>query len=221
MASSESKLENAGQTVTNDAKSEIIVQPGTLSQLSNFRRAILLAIFCLALFIDAYLTSAMIICLESISSDFHQATNVATWIITAYNLIFGSFLLLAGRLSDIYHPKLVFIAGFLLLSFLGLGAGFVNNIIALIVLRAFQGLGAAMTIPSATSMLTSAYTTPLSQGLALTTRRNPRDMRWISYRGYSGTGCDMALGTLDCAHDCLSFIIYSHLLDSTVETYVG
>jgi MFS family permease len=100
-------------------------------------------------------------------------------------LTFGAFLLLvriiildvahcqsthfqAGRISDIYHPKPVFVAGFFFIGILGIGAGFVNNIIALVVLRALQGIGAAMTIPSATSMLRAAYATPLSQGIALT-----------------------------------------------------
>ncbi|KAG6917175.1 hypothetical protein DXG01_003611 [Tephrocybe rancida] len=76
--------------------------------------------------------------------------------------------MLAGRISDIYQPKPVFIAGFFLIGVLGIGAGFVHNIIGLIVLRAFQGIGAAMTIPSATAMLTGAFTTPLARGIALT-----------------------------------------------------
>lgn len=84
---------------------------------------------------------------------------------------FRNFLILvlqAGRVSDIYHPKPVFIAGFLLIGILGIGAGFVKTLIGLIVIRAFQGIGAAMTIPSATLMLTAAYTSPLAQGVALT-----------------------------------------------------
>jgi len=67
-----------------------------------------------------------------------------------------------------YHPKPVFVGGFLLIGLLGIGAGFVKGIVPLIILRALQGIGAAMTIPSATSMLTAAYSTPLTQGIALT-----------------------------------------------------
>ncbi|EJD00111.1 MFS general substrate transporter [Fomitiporia mediterranea MF3/22] len=136
--------------------------------MSNVRRAILLAIFCLALFVDAFMTSAMIICLDSIGSDFNQSTSILSWVLTAYSLTFGSFLLLAGRISDIYHPKPVFIAGFYLIGFLGIGAGFVKNIIGLIIIRAIQGIGAAMTIPSATAMLTATYPAPKAQGIALT-----------------------------------------------------
>ncbi|KAF8970726.1 MFS general substrate transporter [Flammula alnicola] len=137
--------------------------------MSNLRRATCLAIFCLALFSDALMTSSMIICLDTIGADFNESTNIVPWIMTAYSLTFGSFLLLAGTISDIYHPKPIFIAGFLFIGILGIGGGFIkNNIIPLIVLRAFQGIGAAMTIPSATSMLTAAYTTPLSRGIALT-----------------------------------------------------
>ena len=62
----------------------------------------------------------------------------------------------------------MFIAGFYLIGFLGIGGGFVQNIVGLIIIRAFQGIGAAMTIPSATSMLAAAYTDPRSKGIALT-----------------------------------------------------
>ena len=67
MASSLENADQAKQTLTTDA--EILVQPqaGTPSEISNARRAILLVIFCLALFTDAYMTSGMIICLESVS----------------------------------------------------------------------------------------------------------------------------------------------------------
>ncbi|KAF8509048.1 MFS general substrate transporter [Gautieria morchelliformis] len=145
-----------------------LAQSSIPPETSNQRRAVLLVIFCVALFTDAFMTSAIIICLDSIGSDFHQRVSIVPWVLTAYSLTFGSFLLLAGRISDIYHPKPVFISGFFLIGILGVGGGFVHNIIPLIIIRALQGIGAAMTIPSATSMLTAAYTTPTAQGIALT-----------------------------------------------------
>ncbi|KAF8968804.1 major facilitator superfamily domain-containing protein [Flammula alnicola] len=148
-----------------DSGSNTDIAEPVSQKMSNLRRATCLAIFCLALFSDALMTSSMIICLDTIGADFNESTNIVPWIMTAYSLTFGSFLLLAGTISDIYHPKPIFIAGFLFIGILGIGGGFIkNNIIPLIVLRAFQGIGAAMTIPSATSMLTAAYTTPFFAG---------------------------------------------------------
>jgi MFS family permease len=93
----------------------------------------------------------------------------------------------SGRLSDIYHPKPVFITGFFVIGVFGIGAGFVNNIIGLIIIRAIQGfgkdlrayvlerrlftlfmLGAALTIPSAISILTSAFPDGMARAIALT-----------------------------------------------------
>ncbi|THU86518.1 MFS general substrate transporter [Dendrothele bispora CBS 962.96] len=110
----------------------------------------------------------MIVCLNDIETDMNQDPTIVQWVLTAFNLTFGSFLLLSGRISDIYHPKPIFILGFFIVGIFGIGAGFVHNIIGLIIIRAIQGIGASMTIPSAISMLTSAYTDPESRGIALT-----------------------------------------------------
>jgi MFS family permease len=74
----------------------------------------------------------------------------------------------AGRASDIYHPKPIFICGFSLIGIAGIGGGFTQSISTLAIVRAIQGIRAAMTIPSATSMLTILYTTPMGRGIALT-----------------------------------------------------
>lgn len=137
-------------------------------QLSLFRRIILLIIFCCSVFNDAFMTSSMIICVDSIRIDFGLESSIGTWVITAYNLTFGAFLLLAGRLSDVYHPKPIFVCGFFLIGIGGIGGGFAKNIIALAVLRAIQGIGAALTIPSATTMITLMFPNPKSQRIALT-----------------------------------------------------
>ncbi|KAJ3563356.1 hypothetical protein NP233_g8991 [Leucocoprinus birnbaumii] len=90
------------------------------TDISSVRRAVLLTIFCLALFVDAFMTSAIVICLDSIGIDFNQPASITQWALTAYNLTFGSFLLLAGRISDIYQRNLFAAAGTL-----GLCLGFV------------------------------------------------------------------------------------------------
>ena len=67
-----------------------------------------------------------------------------------------------------YQPKYVFVSGLLVIGVFSIVAGFLQNIIGLIIMRALEGLGASMTVPSATLMLTQAYPQPLEQGIALT-----------------------------------------------------
>ncbi|KAH8101907.1 MFS general substrate transporter [Cristinia sonorae] len=161
MSSTPDKLEDE-QLATTD------IPTNELSATSSVRKACLLFVFCFALFLDAFITSGMIICLDTIATEFIQPPNITSWLVTGYSLTFGSFLLLAGRISDMYRPKYVFIAGMFTIGVFSIGAGFVHSIIGLIVIRAIQGIGAAMTIPSATLMLTQAYPTPMAKGIALT-----------------------------------------------------
>jgi MFS family permease len=72
-------------------------------------------------------------------------------------LTFAAFMLISGRISDMFHPKPVFVAGFLIIGVLGIPIGASVNPIMTIVLRAVQGIGAAMNIPSAIAMITSSF----------------------------------------------------------------
>ncbi|TCD70034.1 hypothetical protein EIP91_005286 [Steccherinum ochraceum] len=139
-----------------------------LSHASKLRRAFLLFLFAFSFFIDAFITSGTIISITAIASHFNQPANIASWLVTAYTLTFGSFLLLSGRISDMYNPKYIFIGGMLIVGIFSVGGGFLQNIIGLIIFRAIQGIGASMTIPSATLMLTKAYPGPTEKGIALT-----------------------------------------------------
>ncbi|KAI9059413.1 MFS general substrate transporter [Trametes sanguinea] len=91
----------------------------------------------------------------------------STWIISAFQLTFASFLLISGRISDVYNPKYAFIGGVSVLGILSIGAGFVNSKIPLIVLRALSGIAASMTIPSALTLLVNVFTEPNEQARAI------------------------------------------------------
>ncbi|KAJ3871151.1 MFS general substrate transporter [Lentinula edodes] len=179
--------------ITSNAEPDV---PSSSPTLSVLVRLLLVAIFSWALFVDAFMTSAMVISLDKIGLELRVTASVIPWLITAYNLTFGSFLLLAGRISDMYHPKPVFVTGFFLLGVLGIGGGFSQDIISFIVIRAFQGIGAAMTIPSATSMLTAMYTTPKSQGLVLTMQESSQvhPCKFFAAAGTLGLSLGFVLG---------------------------
>ncbi|KAE9402343.1 MFS general substrate transporter [Gymnopus androsaceus JB14] len=66
-------------------------------------------------------------------------------------------MLISGRLSDIFHPKPVFVAGFLVIGLLSIPIAASVSPIMVIVLRAFQGIGAAMNVPSAVAMISMSF----------------------------------------------------------------
>lgn len=73
----------------------------------------------------------------------------------------------SGRISDVYSPKPAFVSGAIILAMTHLGAGFVQQKIALLVLRALGGIGSALTIPSALSMIVALFPDPQSQSRAI------------------------------------------------------
>jgi MFS family permease len=80
------------------------------------------------------------------------------WVITAYALCFGGFLLLSGRLGDLYGRRRVLVVGLLLFAAGSLLAGLAWMPLVLFGGRALQGLGAAAMTPTALSLLTVAFT---------------------------------------------------------------
>ncbi|KAI0804543.1 major facilitator superfamily domain-containing protein [Irpex lacteus] len=134
---------------------------------SVVKRYTLLVIFCLAQFLDAMNNCALFSAIPSLVIDLGMTQNESTWIIAGFQLTFSSFLLISGRISDVYNPKLSFITGIFMLGVLSIGAGFVNSKIVLIVLRALSGLAASLTIPSALSLLVDVFPEKKEQARAI------------------------------------------------------
>jgi MFS family permease len=87
--------------------------------------------------------------------------------LNAYAATLAAFLLTAGRVSDIWKPKWVFIIGFTWVGATSLGSAFVNDKIAMFVLRAFTGIGAAFTIPSAIKLIVTLFPEEKEQSMAI------------------------------------------------------
>jgi EmrB/QacA subfamily drug resistance transporter len=79
------------------------------------------------------------------------------WIITAYALAFGGFLLLGGRLADLFGRRRIFMGGIALFAAASLAGGFAQNPTMLIVFRMIQGLGGALLAPSALSLVLNIF----------------------------------------------------------------
>ncbi|KAH9936571.1 MFS general substrate transporter [Fomitopsis serialis] len=138
-----------------------------LSSLSSARKLTLLVIFCLAQYIDSFNISALFAATPPISVDLDISNAVSVWTTSAYQLTFAAFLLTSGRLSDLYSPKYVFLAGAFIISFTSLGCAFVRAQVPLFLLRAFMGVGAALNIPSAMQIIVRMFPTPHVQSKAV------------------------------------------------------
>jgi len=127
-----------------------------LSRHSDNKWAIL-ALLALAQFMVVLDVAIVNVALPSIAADLHFAPNDLQWVITAYTLTFGGFLLLGGRASDLYGRRRVFInsvGAFTLMSFL---CGMAATDQQLIIARAGQGLAAAVMSPAALSIVLSEF----------------------------------------------------------------
>jgi EmrB/QacA subfamily drug resistance transporter len=121
------------------------------------RRWIALILLCFAQFIVVLDASIVNVALPSIGEALNFSQSNLAWVVNAYVLTFGGFLLLGGRLADLLGRRRVFIVGLLMVAVASLAAGFAANEGQLIAARAAQGLGAAIISPSALSIVTNTF----------------------------------------------------------------
>ncbi len=114
------------------------------AQQSDRRRWIALIVVCLAMLMNALDGSIVNVALPSIQRDLGFSQSNLTWVIDAYLITFGSFLLMAGRLGDLIGRKRVFLFGVALFTASSAVCGFATSQAMLIVGRFVQGAGGAM-----------------------------------------------------------------------------
>ena len=114
----------------------------------------LLAITQFMVVIDASIVN---VALPSIGRALHFSEQNLSWVVNAYTLTFGGFLLLGGRLADLLGRRRMFIVGLGLFSAASLLGGVAQSDTWLIIARAAQGLGAAIVSPAALSIITTTF----------------------------------------------------------------
>src|SRR6266508_6396600 len=97
------------------------------------------------------------VALPAIQVDLGMGQSALQWIVIAYGLLLGGFLLLGGRLGDLLGRRRIFLAGLTLFSGASLLAGLAQSAELLIGARALQGFGAALLAPSALSILAVTF----------------------------------------------------------------
>src|SRR5919112_1202048 len=129
----------------------------TMTQDSLDRRWTALILLCAAQFVVVLDASIVNVALPSIGTALHFSESTLPWVVNAYVIAFGGFLLLGGRAADLLGRRRVFMAGLLVVAVASLAAGFATNEGQLIAGRAAQGLGAAIISPSALSIVTTLF----------------------------------------------------------------
>jgi EmrB/QacA subfamily drug resistance transporter len=134
---------------------------------SDRRKWIALALLCAVQFMVVLDVAIVNVALPSIQVDLGFSQENLQWVISAYALVFGGFLLLGGRLADILGRRRVFMGGLVVFSIGSLLCGFAWSDESLIPARVLQGLGAATITPSALSILTTTFTEGRERNIAL------------------------------------------------------
>ena len=121
------------------------------------RRWWALALLCMTQFMVVLDASIVNIALPTIGKEVGISQENLSWVVNAYVLTFGCFLLLGGRMADLLGRRLIFMVGLVIVAVASLFAGFAPSEGALIAARAAQGLGAAIIAPSALSIVTTIF----------------------------------------------------------------
>src|SRR3954464_10330482 len=129
----------------------------TADETAVERRWIALILLCVAQFVVVLDASIVNVALPTIGRALNFSQANLPWVVNAYVLTFGGFLLLGGRMADLLGRRRVCIAGLLLVAAASLAAGFSATEGQLIAARAAQGLGAAILSPSALSIVTTIF----------------------------------------------------------------
>jgi EmrB/QacA subfamily drug resistance transporter len=131
------------------------LSPSAAPQDSN--KWLALALLATAQFVIVLDASIVNVALPSIGKDLDFKQDDLSWVVNAYTLIFGGFLLLGGRLADLLGRRRLFMSGLILFALASLAGGFAQSEMWLIIARAVQGLGAALVSPAALSIVTTTF----------------------------------------------------------------
>jgi EmrB/QacA subfamily drug resistance transporter len=121
------------------------------------RRWVALALLCVTQFMVILDAAIVNVALPTIGRALDFSQDNLSWVVNAYVLTFGGFLLLGGRMADLLGRRRVFIGGLILFALASLAGGLSTNAGQLIAARAVQGLGAAIVSPAALSIVTTTF----------------------------------------------------------------
>ena len=131
------------------------------------RRWVALAVVCLGQLMMVLDATIVNVALPSIQADLGFSSANLTWVVDAYMIAFGSFLLLAGRLGDLAGRKRVFLAGLALFTLASASCGLAQDQATLIAARFVQGLGGAVASAVILAILVTDFPKPSERAIAM------------------------------------------------------
>ncbi len=126
----------------------------TSPNINRWRAFALLAVSFFMTIIDLTIVN---VSLPTIGRDLHFSATSLQWVVTAYALTFGGFMLLGGRAADLLGRRRILMVGLSLFTAASLGAALSTSEVSLIAARAVQGLGAAIMLPAALSIVMNMF----------------------------------------------------------------
>src|SRR3954447_25090860 len=119
---------------------------------------LILALVATAQFMVVLDATVVNVALPSIQTGLHFSQASLQWVVNAYTLLFGGFLLLGGRMADLFGRKRLFLIGIAVFSAASLVNGLATSAGMLVAGRGLQGLGGALVAPAALSIITTTFT---------------------------------------------------------------
>jgi EmrB/QacA subfamily drug resistance transporter len=131
------------------------------------KRWLAMLVICLGTLMIVLDTTIVNVALPSIREDLGFSEASLAWVVNAYLLTFGGFLLLGGRLGDLFGHRRLFLLGLVLFTLSSLACGLAKSQIVLIVARAIQGIGGAVVSAVGLSLLMTLFTKPAERAKAM------------------------------------------------------
>src|SRR5437763_3096939 len=131
------------------------------------RRWLILAVVGAAFFMTILDVAIVTVAIPSIQKDLNIGESTVQWLLTAYAITFGGFLLLGGRMADLLGRRLIFVVGLILFTLASLTCGLSTSAGILIAARAVQGIGAAIISPAALSIVSTSFAEGADRNKAL------------------------------------------------------
>ncbi|MCO5397593.1 DHA2 family efflux MFS transporter permease subunit [Ralstonia soli] len=131
------------------------------------KRWLALIVLCLGVLMIVLDTTIVNVALPSIRADLGFTETALVWVVNAYMLTFGGFLLLGGRLGDLFGHRKLFLLGITLFTLASAACGLANSQGVLITARAVQGLGGAVVSAVSLSLIMNLFTSPADRAKAM------------------------------------------------------
>ncbi|MDB5800095.1 MAG: drug resistance transporter, EmrB/QacA subfamily [Rhodocyclales bacterium] len=135
--------------------------------MTSKQRWLALMVLCLGVLMIVLDTTIVNVALPSIRTDLGFTETSLVWVVNAYMLTFGGFLLLGGRLGDLYGHRKLFLLGIVLFTVASLACGVSTSQALLVAARAIQGLGGAVVSAVSLSLIMNLFTEPAERAKAM------------------------------------------------------